>query len=147
MIAYYCNEIGKEFEFDEHKMELLETAYKYYDLGGIHGENYLQESSNVEITYNLLRQIPQVSEAAIYVFYLPENWDGSAKNRLKEGNIPIISRILRVVHDYCFVFNEFLNRNIEMHEAYRLSFEMLSKKAGIYYDVKVLDKLENLLSF
>ena len=147
MIAYYCNEIGKEFEFDEHKMELLETAYKYYDLGGIHGENYLQESSNVEITYNLLRQIPQVSEAAIYIFYLPENWDGSAKNRLKEESIPIISRILRVVHDYCFVFNEFLNRNIEMHEAYRLSFEMLSKKAGIYYDVKVLDKLENLLSF
>lgn len=142
MIAKLCEWLAKKLDMDEHNRDLLRLAYQYYDLGGIHGADYLRESGNVDITYNLLRQIPKVSEASIYIFYLSENWDGSGRNKLEGESIPVISRIIRLVHDYCFEFHDHLIKEGKKEEAHSLSIEKLRKKAGVFYDEALLNDLE-----
>lgn len=144
VISFLSDRLAEKIGLDEHGMELLRTVYQYYDLGGIHGANYLRESSNIDMTYNLLRQIARVSEAAIYVFYLTENWNGSGRNKMKEKEIPVISRIIRLVHDYCFEYNECVDKGLFASEAHRESIKKLRKKSGIFYDEELILYLEEV---
>lgn len=144
MIAKLCESFAEKSDMDEHHRDLLRLAYKYYDLGGIHGADYLRENGNIDLTYNLLRQIPKVSEASIYIFYLSENWDGSGRNKLAGEAIPVISRIIRLVHDYCFAFYDNLFKSVNEREAHNLSIKKLKEKAGLFYDETLLNDLEKM---
>lgn len=143
-ITELCGLIAGRLNFDQHRMDLLKTVCKYYDLDGIFGANYLRETGNIDNTYNLLRQIAQVSEASIFVFYLPENWDGSGKNRLKGEEIPEISRILRAVHDYYYEMNENISKGLNRERAHAKSLSRLRNKSGVYYDENILKLMDEL---
>lgn len=92
---------------------------------------------------NILSRLPSLREVAINIRHQYENWDGSGfPDNLKKEDIPLGSRILKVVSDYDYLLLG--HKHAQKLSPDRAQF-YLKEERGKQYDYKIVDKYLSLL--
>ena len=105
---------AKDLDLPENLFSLLKDAAEYHDIGKVAVEKDLLNSSrkmdevdviklksHVEVGYRLLSSIPDMGAIADIVLSHHENVDGTGyPRRIRKEEIPLLSRILRIVEAY-----------------------------------------------
>lgn len=99
--------------------------------------------SQVEIGHKIATMIPQISHIAKEILSHHERWDGKGyPNGLKEEEIPLLSRILSVVHSYdVMTEGSAYKQKITKQEAIKI----LKENAGTQFDPNIVDIFINNL--
>ncbi|EJU20013.1 diguanylate cyclase (GGDEF) domain protein [Peptoanaerobacter stomatis] len=141
-----CRKLAYAIDLDETTMENLMLLTKYYDVGDIYLESKSFEVSAFENTYNLTKQISKTMDISLAILYFMENWNGSGKYRIKGEDIPLISRILRIVNDYYYELDIAHNDNRILSDTDEndVAVEKLQRKKAEFYDPYLLDIFMNL---
>lgn len=115
-VAQLARKVAKEYRLNSEELDQIEMAGMTHDIGmlGLSKKTLLKDEKGMgEAELKMYRQHPviasicletveKLNEAAKIVLYHHENFDGSGfPNGLKEDEIPLGSRIIRVVADYC----------------------------------------------
>lgn len=114
-VSALCTEIGKKIGIDPETLRDLEIAALLHDIGKI-GLKKTQPAPFQENTsenekkeyrkhsregHNILRFIPQLEKASIFIKHHHENYDGAGfPDGLSEDSIPLCSRIIAVADAY-----------------------------------------------
>lgn len=141
-----CRKLAYAIDLDETTMENLMLLTKYYDVGDIYLESKSFEIGTFENTYNLAKQISKTMDISLAILYFMENWNGSGKYRIKGEDIPLISRILRIVNDYYYELDIAHNDNRILSDTDEndVAVEKLQRKKAEFYDPYLLDIFMNL---
>lgn len=114
-VSALCNEIGKKIKLPEEELKDLEIAALLHDIGKIGlpktpAAPYMENmSANEKSNYkrhskeghNILRFIPKLERASLFIKHHHENYDGSGfPDGLPEEEIPLCSRIIAVADAY-----------------------------------------------
>lgn len=134
-ITDLCERLSGRVDMPPKDHKDLLMCCKYYDLGHAYFESTSIMAPRVENIYNLLRQLPDMFDLATDIFYFLENWDGSGFHRLNGEQIPIVSRILRMIHDYFFEIDLLYRSedNLHQEEAQYRVMELLRRRSGKEY--------------
>lgn len=90
------------------------------------------------VAQHILRQVDALGTAAFLVAAIAENWDGSGfPDRLQRGQIPMRSRLLRVLIDFHVVLEPELGERITTEAA----LAAIGLHAGTWYDPTVVAQL------
>jgi len=144
-------EIGKRLNFDNYNLSLLVSLAKLHDIGKIiidektfintslSKEEISQLKTHVDTGYRLLSRVPKYFEIAFDLLCQYENYDGTGySNGIRGENIPIKSRILRVVTYY-----DFLTLYLEKGHDEAINF-IISEK-GKRFDPNIVDLFIDVL--
>jgi len=88
-----------------------------------------------EISADLIRHIPRMEEVAKAILYMNKNYDGSGfpSDHVREEDIPLGGRILKVAGDYLALLDQGQDRPAALEEL---------RRSGAAYDPQVLEALE-----
>jgi len=91
-----------------------------------------------EVSYSLLSKLPRLEKVAEIIKYQNKNYDGTGypHDEIKESQIPIEARILRVVLDFDLINSQDINP--------LKTVEKLNENKG-HYDVTVMTSLEKVI--
>jgi HD domain len=90
------------------------------------------------VANHLLSQVEVLRSAAFLIASIGENWDGSGfPDRLQRGQIPLRSRLLRVLIDYHMVLEPELGQRVSPEAA----LAAIGLHAGTWYDPAVVGQL------
>lgn len=106
---------ARELGFDEERADLMRKAAKYQDIGLIMlpenfvmrgrtrtPEEYEEVKKHVFHGYHMALQFEYAHRIADFILAAHENWDGNSYPRgLKGEEIPVESRVIRIVNNYC----------------------------------------------
>lgn len=113
-VVALCEHFAKDLELPRNLSTLLKDAAQYHDIGKVAVDKDLLNSSkkmdaidaiklksHVEVGYRLLSSIPDMGAIADVVLSHHENVDGTGyPRRIKQEEIPLLSRVLRIVETY-----------------------------------------------
>lgn len=142
-----CGKLSDRVGVSEKERNELLLCCKYYDLGHAYFESTNIMIPRVENTYNLLRQLPDMFELATDILYFPENWNGSGFHRMNGEQIPLVSRMLRIIRDY-FYEEDLLYRSedlLHQEEVRHRVTELLSRRSGKEYDPALWAAFEEMM--
>lgn len=142
-----CGKLSDRLGVSEKERNELLLCCKYYDLGHAYFESASVMIPRVENTYNLLRQLPDMFELATDILYFPENWNGSGFHRMNGEQIPLVSRMLRIIRDY-FYEEDLLYRSedlLHQEEVRHRITELLSRRSGKEYDPALWAAFEEMM--
>lgn len=135
---------------DEERASQVRTAAKYQDIGMIKlpanfvlrgpsrtPEEYEAVKGHVTNGYNMALQFENTHKIAEFVLFAHENWDGNSYPRgLKGQEIPLESRIIRLVNNYCnWVVPNAKKANVNRETA----AQRLRDRAGVMFDPDMVD--------
>jgi adenylate cyclase len=176
-VAQLARKVAEEYGLDSEKLDQIEIAGMIHDIGmlGLPKSTLLKdEKSMAKADLKMYRQHPVIAsicletvekldKVAEIVLYHHENFDGSGfPNGLKEDEIPLGSRIIRAVADYCniiyrwpkdikYILNKVgeyfgpATKNFNVTEPEKMLEEVASKiimlGAHQKYDISVVTKL------
>lgn len=148
--AAMAYEFALHLGFDEEGAQNVRLTALYQDIGLIQLPEFLmiervrassQDSVNridhVAKGYQMALQFDQTRKVADFILCHHENWDGNGyPTRLKGHQIPLETRIVRVVDNYMFwVTHVPKGRNLTKEQA----IERLRSQAGMMYDPDVVE--------
>ncbi|BCL72514.1 two-component system response regulator [Vibrio nigripulchritudo] len=142
-VAYQSKQVALLFELDEaqvkqtymcgimHKLGVI-GADKDVNLGQNYQQSHVAPSSNPELGADLISELPRFHSIASLVRHQDENFDGTGyPGHLKGQDIPIASRILRVVKDYDYMV---AGENNKLHKSPFAAQNFLQTNSGTIYD-------------
>ena len=151
--------LGEEIGLKENDLERLAKAARYHDIGKISLEQEFRNKKYSELTdkeeeelathaetgYQILKELPDMTDVARIVLHHHERWDGTGYPRgIKEENIPYLSRILSVANAYEYLTGE------HYHPSRRLSRDEaiceLESSAGNRYSPEIVKKFINKIA-
>lgn len=102
-----------------------------------YGQMYIYHS---ELAYQLISKIPRMEEIATSIRYQNKNYNGGGypENEMSSADIPVASRLLKIVID--FDHFETLHKNSD------IAIQKLEAKSGIIYDPRLLDLFKRSLT-
>ncbi len=137
--------VGKEMQLSEEECHKLAVAGMVHDIGKLRLRSYVYEEKGAQMGIDEIRYIrlhPALGYAILKeqgyedyvldaVLYHHENWDGTGyPNNLKEENIPLAARILRV----CDAFGALI-----ANRPYREAFDIETAFSIMIEEVKYFD--------
>lgn len=154
-VAKYARALAERYGLPPADVDALEAAALLHDVGEVNNDNYIQENrplSPAEITQlwehplrgeQIVRQMPNLERAALWVRWSHEWWDGTGyPDRLREEDIPIAARILTIADAYDAMTND---------RPYRAALSAgeaeaeLRRKMGIMFDPQLVEQFLELL--
>ncbi len=138
--------ISQKLSMPEHQLEVLHYAALLHEIGKVSMPDALIKKSDAELTEAdrlelanypirgqlLMRDIPVLEPVALLLRHQRENYDGTGyPDRLHRDEIPVGSRILRVITDIETAFQQ-PSASLKQVE------DGLLAKKGIYYDPQIL---------
>lgn len=140
---------GRLIDLNEHQMADLIMATRLHDVGKISIQDDILEKSDPltenewdivkrhsENGYHILLSIPNLGTVSELVMYHHENYDGSGyPSGLKGDDIPLLSRMIRIVDSYDVMANGTAYKGKMTHEAIVEDFR---KNAGTLYDPNLM---------
>ncbi|MGQ9819136.1 MAG: HD domain-containing phosphohydrolase [Candidatus Kapaibacteriales bacterium] len=155
-ISEICLWIAKAYEPDNKALhEIIEESAKLCFVGRLHlperniGEvptenGYLKNEKMERIPFfakeifSFFRSYEEVANVVIHIY---ENYDGSGlPDKLEKGNIPLASRILRVVLDYDDLFRQ------KKYETQKI-YQILEAEIRRLYDFRIVVLLDQYLAY
>ncbi len=147
-VSEWALKIAARFSVPAHYLDELRTAGRLYEIGrlaqpGLSADRETSAKwSYVVSSGAILEKIHVMEEVGSLIESTYENWDGTGlPNRWCQGQIPLRSRILRVVIDYF----EALQRIGSAPGAATRALDELSPHSGTWYDPLVLQHFSALL--
>jgi response regulator RpfG family c-di-GMP phosphodiesterase len=146
-LADLARRIAERFDVPGPMRRDLALAVRLADLGRLavpaaraaHDPAGADMWSGASVTANLLARVPGLEGAAELVAGIGENWDGTGlPGHLLQGQIPLRSRILRVLRDYSAALER------DGHDVER-ALRHLVERAGTLYDPMVVVELQSVL--
>ena len=149
-IVSYCIKMGECMNLRYDEIQKIRLLALMHDIGksGIDEkillkserlteEEYNIAKTHVEIGHKIASMTPQISHIANEILSHHEKWDGSGYPRgLKGEEIPILSRILSVVHSYDIMVSGCIYKDkISKEEA----IEVLKNNSGTQFDPNIVD--------
>lgn len=147
----YSLMLAQKIELDEYNISLLKSYTMLHDIGKINIDKELVDSlitdpelienmkRHVEVGYRILSRVPKHFEIAFDVLTQYENYDGSGYPKgLKDKNIPIKARIIRITNYYDYLTNY---QNIGKEKA----LEYLGSESGKKFDPKLVKAFIELI--
>jgi response regulator RpfG family c-di-GMP phosphodiesterase len=139
--------VAARFEVPETLQRDLWLAARMCDLGHLAAANAScllpgapahEAWSHAPLTAALLARFPGFEGASELVHSIGENWDGTGHpDRFMQGQIPLRSRILRVLHDFFAAIEAGRSRGLDADSV----LERMAERAGTLYDPMVLIEL------
>lgn len=107
-------------------------------------EEWLIMKKHSEIGYRIAISSYELTPIADYILYHHENWDGSGyPHGLKNEDIPLVSRIIRVIDSYDAMTND---RSYHKAISKKEAVEELKSCSGKQFDPKIVDVFVNMLT-
>jgi hypothetical protein len=139
-LAEAARQLAERFQIPDEFTPDLERAALLHEIGlaveGA-GESAWLSPADVRsliVANHVLSQVDVLRPAAVLVAAIAENWDGSGfPDRLQRGQIPLRSRLLRVLVDYHVI--------IEQGVSNEAALEAIGLHAGTWYDPAVVAQL------
>ncbi len=150
MLGDFAAQMAERFEIPTELRRDLDLAARLHEIGKvvIHPEaadaDFLvaDDSGNwryVLATKELMERVEGLQAAGELVGYLFENWDGTGRpEHLQQGQIPLRSRILRVLIDF--------RAHLEVTHSSQEALERLEPHAGTWYDPLVIAYLKSIVA-
>ncbi len=143
--------LAERFEIPTYLCRDLDIAARLHEMGRVlaasdetDGENYqpaAHDARSVLATRALLHRVDGLREAGDLVGAIFENWDGSGfPSHLHQGQIPLRSRILRVIIDFTTALAAPGDASVEE------IMEGLDERRGTCYDPMVIVQLQEMLA-
>jgi putative two-component system response regulator len=143
--------LAERFEIPTSLCRDLDIAARLHEMGRVlaasdesDGENCLPvvlDTRSVLATRALLQRVDGLREAGDLVGAIFENWDGSGfPSHLQQGQIPLRSRILRVIIDFTTALSAPGDASVEE------IMEGLEERRGTCYDPMVIVQLQEMLA-
>lgn len=148
-LAAVALEVADAFNVPHEFRSDLRVAALLHEIGKIVVDEENQELADrwryTAMSSAVLQQVAQLRTAAELVESIYENWDGSGMpGHRQRGEIPLRSRILRVLIDYIHHRREAEETGVA--NAAEVALAHLNSHAGTSYDPVVLTTLEDVLS-
>lgn len=106
-------------------------------------KEYTIIQKHVEIGYEMIKQLPQVSHIADEVLYHHERWDGKGYPKgLKGKEIPRLSRIISIVDAFVVMTQGSIYKEAVTKEEATIE---LRKNAGTQFDPDIIDKIIHII--
>lgn len=151
-----CLEIGSKLGLSQEELDELELLSLVHDIGKIAiPDNILlktdaltddeaeQLKMHTEAGFRIARSIPEISHIAEKILSHHEYYDGSGYPRRITGDeIPVISRILTVVHAFDKLTNDTFNSKAREKEDV---INEMNEKAGMKYDPEIVKILTDII--
>jgi len=135
-IALLSVNIGKKLDLSEKIIKPLRYASLIFSLGFITSkENDINAA--VDKALEIIYPIDWLSQTKNIIKYSLENYNGTGREGLKESQIPVGSRILRIVYDYSI---------LQQVEGEENKLKLIKNQSEIIYDPKIVDLFETVLS-
>jgi putative two-component system response regulator len=146
-----ARELAERFEIPVSLCRDLDIAARLHEMGRVlaageesDGENFrpgIHDTRSVLATRSLLHRVDGLHEAGDLVGAIFENWDGSGfPSHLQQGQIPLRSRILRVIIDFTTALADTGNASVDE------IMEGLEERRGTCYDPMVIVQLQEMLA-
>jgi cyclic di-GMP phosphodiesterase len=149
-VALYSLKIAAELGLREHELKTLSMGASLHDIGklaipdsillkpgALSEEEWCVMRTHVQIGYDLVKQIPFLSEAAEIVLTHHERWDGAGYPRGLAGmEVPLGARIFAVADTLDAMTS---NRPYRSAGSFREAHEEIRRLSGIQYDPRVCD--------
>lgn len=146
-------ELGEELGLKEDDLEKLAKAGRYHDIGKLSLEQKLLDKKYSELTeeekeelathaetgYQILKELPGMTDVARIVLHHHERWDGSGYPRgIKGEEIPYLSLVLSVANAYEFLTGQHYrpSRRLSRDEA----IEELRQSAGNRFSPEIVEQ-------
>lgn len=144
-LAQAARQLATRFQIPDTFIPDLERAALLHEIGlaadgSASGCGWLSPADvrSLIVAQHLLRQVDVLGPAAFLVAAIAENWDGSGfPDRLQRGQIPMRSRLLRVLIDFHVVLEPEPGRRIGTDAA----LAAIGLHAGTWYDPAVVAQL------
>jgi diguanylate cyclase len=144
----YCVKLGKSLKLSSKELDDLVLLATLHDIGKtsininilnkpekLTQEEWKEIKKHPEIGYNIVKNIPELSYIADYIFSHHERWDGKGYPMgLKGKDIPLLSRILAIVDAYDAMINDRIYRKARNREEV---IAELYKNAGTQFDPEI----------
>ncbi len=147
--------LANYLKIDASKKILLKEAAYYHDIGKIHLSNAtltgeplteseaLKMKRHPEIGYRITSSIFEKAAYSVYLLSHHENFDGSGyPRRIKGEEIPLFSRMIRIVEAYDRMINGYYKDKLSFEAAVK---ELLENK-GTLFDPKLVDAFIEVIS-
>ena len=143
-------DFARHLGFNEEGAARVRAAAKYQDIGMIKlPENFVMKGpsrtpeenmaiqAHVTNGYNILLQFENTHDIAEFILYAHENWDGNSYPKgLKGQTIPLESRIIRMINNYCnWTVRNTKKVNVDKETAVR----KLRDRAGVMFDPDMVE--------
>lgn len=100
-------------------------------------EEYEAVKGHVTSGYHMALQFENTHRIAEFILYAHENWDGNSYPRgLKGQEIPLESRIIRLVNNYC---NWTVSNAKKANVSRETAAQRLRDRAGVMFDPDMVD--------
>ncbi|NLK73005.1 MAG: PAS domain S-box protein [Clostridiales bacterium] len=150
-IAKVSAEIGKLIGLNESEIADLKLLSMLHDIGKIAvndsilmkpgpltEEEWKEMKKHSEIGYRIAQATPELSQYADYILSHHERWDGNGyPQKLKENEIPLLSRIVAIADAYDVMTNE---RAYSKAVTHKEAIKEIKKCAGTQFDPKIVEK-------
>lgn len=153
-VAYQSKQVAILYGLDEayvkqtymcgimHKLGIIGTDQDVH-LGQNYQQSHIAPSSNPDLGAELISQLPRFQSIASLVRHQDENFDGTGyPGHIKGKDIPIASRILRVVKDYDYMV---AGENNKIHKSPFAAQNYLQSNSGTIYDREVVKTFVQVL--
>ncbi|MDP2573752.1 response regulator [Vibrio penaeicida] len=153
-VAYQSKQVAILYGLDEayvkqtymcgimHKLGIIGTDQDVH-LGQNYQQSHIAPSSNPDLGAELISQLPRFQSIASLVRHQDENFDGTGyPGHIKGKDIPIASRILRVVKDYDYMV---AGENNKIHKSPFAAQNYLQSNSGTIYDKEVVKTFVQVL--
>ncbi len=151
-----CNEAGRLMGLSQNDLNDLELFSMLHDIGKIGvsdsvllkpgkltEDEWVEMRRHSEIGYRIAQSSPELSHIADYILCHHERWDGTGyPQKLKETQIPLLSRILSVADSYDAMVNDRYYRKAMSHEA---AVAELKRCSGTQFDPEVVNIFLSIL--
>jgi len=149
-ITKISHKFGKKLNLDNEKIKELILSSSLHDIGllcipdkilrkksELNNDEWEKAKTHPEIGYRIARASDKYTHIAENILYHHENWDGSGyPSGLKNTEIPLFSRIIRIVDAY----NSMVNKEIYREKlSPAKAIEELKKNAGTEFDPELVN--------
>ena len=148
-LAALVSELATDFDVPDRFIPDLRFAAQLQEIGKVADGRAPAQCSHqspadwryILVSEAILQEVDRFKEAAELVGAIYENWDGTGlPNHLKQGQIPLRSRLLRTSIDLLDAIEKLPDTDDRLETA----LEQLSRGAGTRYDPVVVTKLSTL---
>ncbi|HWQ78174.1 MAG TPA: HD domain-containing phosphohydrolase [Anaerovoracaceae bacterium] len=149
-VSLLCQQIGAAMNLSETEIDELKLSGLLHDIGKVAIDDGILQKTGLlteqelieikrhsDIGYRILNTAPEMTDIASYVLSHHERFDGTGYPRgMKQGEIPLISRIIAVADAYDAMTNERPYKKVLDHDS---AVKELEKNKGLQFDPVIVD--------